>query len=253
MLHVIDLCDYGPLWDASLHIIGVAFSTMDMKKPLVINRWPGTSDVANKVPTRVGYRAGSKRYVSWGFGCPEAGSTRHGIAVMDCFKLYLDPVFLRDTFKNIPKEEPWKDEDVQMWFTDFLSALHQHIIEHVGSALGYPGAGNWKSNTVEYIFSVPTTWSDSVIGTFRKVVEEAGFGEGKEYSVTIELTEAEAAAVYTAENSGHQHPVRLPCGISKLPTQEPSICEGHTLLICDSGGGTTVRTFCQTSLVASKD
>jgi hypothetical protein len=190
---------------------------------------------------------------------PEPGNADRGMNVMDCFKLYLDPVFLRNTFGNNSEHAIWVDEDVQMWFTDFLTALRKHIIKHISEELEEPGLGDWKSNTVEYIFSVPTSWNEpKVVETFKEIVAKAGFGEEKDssmktmagareekgHSVKIGLTEAEAAAVYTARSSKHRRPIsssgRGVGSVPEPPIKGSRVQEGHTLLICDSGGGTTV-------------
>ncbi|KAI9781155.1 MAG: hypothetical protein M1839_006263 [Geoglossum umbratile] len=227
--------------DVGLTYTGVAFSTPDMKDPHVINKWPGTSDIANKVPTTVCYRAGIKGFKWWGFECPLPDNLDRGMEVMDCFKLYLDPNVLKNTFKEHHEYAVGGPEDVQMWFTDFLTALYRHIVEFISK---YLGLGDWNLTVVEYIFSVPTTWKDpAVVEAFRAIVGDAGFGEPKGHSVAIELTEAEAAAVYTARSSKHQRPVSASgrdlesAGGSSI--REPGVQEGHTLLVCDSGGGTT--------------
>ena len=162
--------------------------------------------------------------------------------VMACFKLNLDPAFLSDTFKNNPDYDIYTDENVQMWLTDFLRALHNHMIEHISTKLRL---SDWKSNRVEYNFSIPTTWQESkVVDTFRGIVVDAGFKKTERHEVRIELTEAEAAAVYTGKSSKHQHPV---CSLGSNVESGPGpsiggsgLQTGHTLLICDSGGGTTV-------------
>ncbi|KAH0542983.1 hypothetical protein FGG08_002671 [Glutinoglossum americanum] len=222
-------------------VIGVAFSTTDMKEPHVINSWPGTSDIANKVPTAVCYRAGIKGIVSWGFGCPSPDNLGRGMEVKDCFKLYLDPNVLNNTFREHHEYAVGRPEDVRMWFTDFLTVLYNHTAEFIRK---YLGLGDWDSSSVEYIFSVPTTWKDlAVVENFRTIVSDAGFGKSKRHSVAIELTEAEAAAVYTARSPKHQRPVSVSSGDPESAggpfAEEPRVQEGHTLLVCDSGGGTT--------------
>ena len=234
------------LAESQCHIcLGVAFSTMDMKKPYPITSWPGSKEVvAWKVPTRVGYRAGCMGCKSWGFECPEPEEFDTGMDVIECFKLYLDPSFLK-TREHNPENVFWKDGDVKMWFRDFLTALHKHIVKDISKTfneLGEPGLGDWNPRTVEYIFSFPTSWrTTSVVETFEEIVTEAGFGNCKNHSVIIKLTEAEAAAVYAAKNPKHQHPVHpRNQSTESLPAEVSQPREGHTLLICDSGGGTTV-------------
>src|SRR4030095_8877687 len=128
-------------------------------------KWPNDPDkVSYKVPTKVGYRAGRKRY-TWGFECPEPEYIVHGMDVIECFKLYLDPGFLKDSPRPNhgivswnDEDVFWNDEDVQMWFTHFLTALRKHIIKYITTAFPEFGLRDWESNTVEYIFSIPTIW-----------------------------------------------------------------------------------------------
>lgn len=214
-----------------------------MKRPLLVNKWPGSHEVVNKVPTQVCYRAGYKRY-RWGFECPAPSELERTMDVIEYFKLYLDPALLgrRIDLENFPI---YQEENVQMWWEDYLKALYGHIAEHINTALREYGLGDWKSNRIEYIFSIPTTWAGSrVIEVFRKIVKKAGFGEYENHSVHIKLTEAEAAAVYTAKSSNHQESVHQrsqDIGSASDPSSGgSSLKEGDILLICDSGGGTTV-------------
>jgi hypothetical protein len=212
-----------------------------MKQPRFINRWPGTDKIANKVPTAVGYRAGNIASTSWGFGCPSPGKIARGMAVKDWFKLYLDPAVLDGVFRNGREYAPGTIEDVRMWFRHFLQELYRYIWDYLDEEFG----DTWSTSNVEYIFSVPTTWNDpAVVEDFKRIVKEAGFGKSTTHSVTIGLTEAEAAAVYTAKNVANQmavsHSNENLMFMPQSATKGDAIREGHTLLVCDSGGGTTV-------------
>ena len=61
------------------------------------------------------------------------------------------------------------------------------------------GRTTWRKARIEFSFSVPTTWTSvGVTKDFEKLAREAGFGAaGPAHSVSVGLTEAEAAAVYT--------------------------------------------------------
>lgn len=85
-------------------------------------------------------------------------------------------------------------------------------------------AARWEDARIELIFSVPTTWRPyPTVERFRKTIERAGFGQCPNHTAVIGLTEAEAAAVYTSQES-------------------PAIFrENDVLMVCDVGGGTTVR------------
>lgn len=228
-------------------VTGVAFCATDWSTPRIINRWPGINEIRNKVPTAVGYRAGTKVFTSWGFGCPPPGKLERGEAVKDCFKLFLDPEFLEKTFKDsagcpVGRYGDVRSDDVRDWYKDFLTGLYKHIGEYISSSFEL---ADWGKHTVDFLFSVPTTWEGSVTNEFKKIVKEAGFGKDSEgHSVNIRLTEAEAAAVYTAASPHNHIPLSARSGDSQSVNESTAkgseMREGNIILVCDSGGGTTV-------------
>ncbi len=128
------------------------------------------------------------------------------------FKLFLDENVLR-------RQGPILDishKDVQQWFEDYLAKIYQHI-------------QTWFTNTrpelwngtVRFVFSVPTTWSPEVVDCFKKIFKKAGFGGIKGHSAEVTLTEAQAAAVGTAQE------------------RKSTLKQGQIILVCDAGGGTT--------------
>ncbi|OJD11346.1 hypothetical protein AJ78_07869 [Emergomyces pasteurianus Ep9510] len=214
---------------------------MDMETPLDVDSWPGNKEIVKKVPTKLWYRAGCKKPVSWGFDQP--AELHRGMDVIDCFKLYLDPDFQLGSTKNSP-EVFWTDEDVQTWFIDFLTALRQHIIKHIRNTeqLAQHVVGDWRLHPVEYIFSFPTTWQNpKVVDAFRGIVMSSGFGDCEAHSVEIKMSEAAAAAVYSAKTFKNQQAVQNPKGSKQLAVanNEERIRDGDVILICDAGGGTT--------------
>ena len=81
--------------------------------------------------------------------------------------------------------------DVKLWFKDFLTELYRWIQNQLEMNPTYRDFV--RRGMVEYLFSVPTTWkSQDVINDFKEVIASAGFP-----AATIDLTEAEAAAVST--------------------------------------------------------
>ncbi|OCK87671.1 uncharacterized protein K441DRAFT_593263 [Cenococcum geophilum 1.58] len=218
---------------------GVAFSTLDWPEPRVINNWPSPRriHVENKVPTSVAYRAGRKR-INWGFECPAPAEIRPGMAVWDTFKLFLDPLFLKEVCDHCKDEDldfmP-TNEDVQMWFEDFLTELYQYIVAYITK---YFQLKDWEAARVVYSFSVPAIWSSriEVVKTFEDIIRKAGFGKSKQHIVKIELTEAEAAAVYTARSWKDHYAVAQP---GKPLEEAAGIRQGSVLVVCDAGGGTT--------------
>jgi hypothetical protein len=166
----------------------------------------GAEGVVHKVPTRVSYRAGREGY-SWGLQCPSPGGIRDEMIVKEHFKLYLDPDVLNGTFGNDPDLAPGTIRDVRNWFRDFLTALYNYIVWYLNEL--FPQG--LETERVEYIFSVPTTWKKRpVIQNFEEIVKKAGFGDNDNHTVTIGLSEAEGAAIYTAMYPSEHRIVRQP-------------------------------------------
>ena len=74
---------------------------------------------------------------------------------------------------------------------------------------------------VNILFSFPTTWDARTVASFEQIARRAGWGACRSHTVTIGLTEAEAAAVHAA------------CEGSVV------LSDDEVILVCDAGGGTT--------------
>ncbi|KAE8449334.1 hypothetical protein EG329_008235 [Mollisiaceae sp. DMI_Dod_QoI] len=185
---------------------------------VVIQKWPSSSEVVSKVPTRVAYTAGEIGIHSWGLGCPELGEIGRGVAIKDMFKFFLNEHFVKGKFPAIPHQAP-KIENVRMWYEDFLTALYHHIVSQLREIENI----DLKLSHIEFIFSIPTAWldNDQVLQEFRKLVDRAGFS--KIGDVIMRLTEGEAAAVFTAKRLEDRFQFQ----------------EGEAFMVCDAGGGTT--------------
>lgn len=81
-----------------------------------------------------------------------------------------------------------------MFFTDFLKELHRVILQELAAIYVLDP----KSKSIEFLFSVPTTWAPSVVKEFKDCIVKAGFEETKDHKADVTLTEAQAAALYTA-------------------------------------------------------
>ncbi|KAH0563412.1 hypothetical protein GP486_002017 [Trichoglossum hirsutum] len=189
--------------DLGLTCTGVAFCEAKKTQPNVIYKWPqdpkreAGRGVTYKVPTRLAYLGGRRSCVSWGFKCPDsdAGGTRE-LAIKEHFKLLLDPEVWNGAFADEPDLAPGEIGDVQDWLRDFLAALYEHIVSYFTEEFTRE---KWEKGRVQYIFSIPTTWQrKTVIEKFEEIVRDAGFGKVKGQTLTIGLSEAEAAAIYTA-------------------------------------------------------
>lgn len=185
-----------------------------------IQKWPGRSQAnENKVPTILVYPNHQPNPSSWGF-LSETRSEQNAPDkdYKDWFKTFLDPARLRQKQAEDPHYSPSSIDEVERWYEDYHRSLYKHIEFKLSSELsGAP----WHSASVEFIFSVPTTWSPQVVDKYRSIVQRSGFASCRNHTLTIGLTEAEAAAVHTSLEAS---------GIFK---------EKDTLLVCDAGGGTT--------------
>jgi hypothetical protein len=230
----------------AIHLyVGVGYSTQNMARPNVIQHWPGKGQVENKVPTVLTYT--SNNLTSWGFLCQTDDDYHPSKQTHQWFKLLLNPQFLEHLVTQ-PDAPRITHRDVKRWYLDFLQKLYQHIektmVNKVQRAV-------WMGD-VEFIFSVPTTWTkQGMIEDYRAIINQAGFGSGGQgHEVILGLTEAEAAAVYTAKGSVNSFSVSYydpPKGIiwpsarsNRLFLIRAYFQKGDTILICDAGGGTTV-------------
>ena len=168
------------------------------------------------------YPHGTSKASSWGFLAESKHEQRADYGTTrEWFKTLIDPEFFEKERSRIPLELPSSYSEIQAWCRDYLSFLYDHIKLKLTPELGNIG---WEDAEIEFLFSVPTTWKPHPsVENFRSLIGQAGFGGplNARHSVTIGLTEAEAAAVHTS-------------------TENSSIFgERDLLLICDAGGGTT--------------
>ncbi|QSS60708.1 hypothetical protein I7I51_05509 [Histoplasma capsulatum] len=112
-----------------------------METPISVNRWPGTTEIANKVPTKLWYQAGCRKPISWGFDEPD--ELHPGMDVVDCFKLYLDPDF---NFAN-NAEMFWTHEDVQTCFP--TTWQNPKVVDAFCGIVRSSGFGDCEAHSVE--------------------------------------------------------------------------------------------------------
>jgi len=187
----------------------------------VISDWPGSGDRGeHKVPTTLLYHA-SGMLSSWGFLCTgddDGTKTRR-----EFFKIFLEAGTLADAQAQGISSAPSSTLEAQRFATDYLSHVYAHVKESIERETGRRNLpGGWAGLAVEFVFSVPTTWTSlGVVNTFKTVIRSAGFGvEGPRHSAEVDLTEAEAAAVAT------------------LKTSAVVFDMGSLFLTVDAGGGT---------------
>jgi len=157
---------------------------------------------------------------SWGFLSETiAETTAEDKDYKEWFKTSLDPTKLAQKQAEDPEGAPKSLAEVEKWYEDYLRKMYEYLAFKLGPDLSRT---TWEAAKIEFIFSVPTTWPPNpTVENFRRIVHKAGFGKHIYHSVTIGLTEAEAAAVHVS-------------------TEAPGIFRtGDILLVCDAGGGTT--------------
>lgn len=194
--------------DFGMTSTGVAYSSApDWPRPETIQNWPGNfrGSIADKVDTKIAYNANGN-IAGWGFAIDETDNTLETIE--EYFKLYLDPDFI-----NTVNEAPSLDQ-VRAWFVDYLGCLFKTINRYLNDVIP-----RYSSRRVEFKFSVPTTWKNpAMIAETEQLIRTAGFGNNSLHTAEISLTEAEAAAVYAAQQKYEA---------------------GQIILVCDAGGGTS--------------
>lgn len=165
-------------------------------------------ELANKAPTCIEYCSESPQTVkNWGFKCDWEDRS---LDVKEFFKLHLAPLY-RDLHPG-----SFSRQDAQRWFRDYVHCVYQHVVAHFSTSIP-----QFARRKVEFLFSVPTTWKDvRMVEETRRLLEDAVDASSPNHRAFIGLTEAEAAAVY----AGNEH-----------------YQADDTILVCDSGGGTTVN------------
>lgn len=200
---------------------GVAFNNLQygIENVRWIQRWPGRSQAnENKVPSVLVYQYGQESPSAWGFQV-DAQSQPAPSVTREWFKTLLDPEILRLENERNPSN-PVTHDSVEKWTRDYLSKIYENVQERLQSEL--PGF-KWSEGKIEFLFSVPTTWSPGLVERFKLLVVQAGFGNPRlpNHTLSVTLTEPEAAAVLTSTAAS---------GLFR---------SGDVLVVCDAGGGTT--------------
>jgi hypothetical protein len=178
-----------------------------------------------KCPTVLAYEINTlnnqyDRLVACGVQCleysPQSSSAVNlNLKYVEWFKLLLDRDYLRPLMlENLPWAPVSKDEVVR-WNLDYLTYLYDQIRQNLTSSL----PDTWNSSKIHFRFSYTACWSSDTVARFKECVKKSGFGSGKGNRVEVDITEAEASALYVLD-------------------QTPRIKDKDTVLIMDVGGGT---------------
>lgn len=158
------------------------------------------------------------------FDYPLSGHKPAGKIRREFFKMFVDSDNLIAAQEQGVSQAPKTMEEAQQYAIDYLKQVYDHVKRSIEMQVGLGHvAGGWANMAVDFLFSVPTTWTRmETINAFKGIIRNAGFGvEGPGHSAQIDLTEAEAAAVAT------------------LKTSAIKFNQGSLFLTVDAGGGTT--------------
>ncbi|KAK4199553.1 hypothetical protein QBC40DRAFT_281573 [Triangularia verruculosa] len=197
----------------------------------VIDDWPGYhGQEATKVPSVLAKLAtklhDGQVIRKWGFLCDETDEDNMGNDGMWRYlKICLDPVHHRDLLQQGSSCVPPTLEEVHHLVYEYLRQIYRHVEGTITRKLSSAHEKkSWDDLSVEFVFSVPTTWEGpEILDDFRKIIGRAGFGSCEKHNAIFGLTEAEAAAVAVLGAPGLQLPFK----------------DGDIFLSIDGGGGTT--------------
>lgn len=204
-------------WKPSL-VVGIDFGMTctavcwskapEWSEPQKIQRWPrppgsNPGQLDDKITTAVGYDANAN-LVNWGFLTGKDGKE---VQFEDQFKLYIDPAF--------PDDQPNRPTHQQAlrFYSDYMTSLYRYIESFFDGSMI-----NFHERSVEFLFSIPTTWKNPTItANLERILSAAGF-QGHNKRLKVYLTEAEAAAVNAAKEA---------------------YGTGDVIMVADAGGATT--------------
>ena len=190
--------------------IGVAYQKIPKNpvghqpSPQVFRHWPGSAYNVDKVPTTIFYDADG-HVTSWGLLTDEEPDQSK---VTRLWKLALSTGGQLGPTSAIPLEEAEKH------FTSYLKHLYQNLDEKFRE--WFP-RDEYAEMVIEYLFSVPVTWSSPTVAKIERLIKSTSFGTARSCSAKVSLTEADAAAV------------------DVIPERKV----GDVVLVCDAGGGTS--------------
>ncbi|GAA5942523.1 Hsp70 family protein [Sporobolomyces koalae] len=190
--------------------------------------WPGSYETYRKVPTCIAYYQPSPhdeaQIIAWGL---EASSVtlREGIFKVEWFKLFLDPIVLRDgrlaASARLP-QLPVGKEPIDV-VTDYLSCLWRYAKERIVEEIGIVA----DLEAADVILTVPAAWDAAGCQIMREAAIKAGMvqsarsGDRNWRDRLRIITEPEAAAIHAST-------------LSTLHNLRAS----QSFIICDAGGGT---------------
>ncbi|KAI9010353.1 hypothetical protein CLU79DRAFT_774122 [Phycomyces nitens] len=201
--------DFGTTYSGCSYI----YTTNGTDEVVEITEWPKQRGaIYPKVPTACLYEADTKRIIAWGNDAifkSQRPNTKD--ILIERFKLALDPNIA--TQASLPNGLTALEV-----ITDYLSAFHGYILEHLERNLG----SIYQHSKSRYCLTVPAMWDDYAKSTMREAAILAGIVSRDDHPSRLVLTsEPEAASLFCEKK----------CEQFKLE-------EGRRFMICDAGGGT---------------
>lgn len=180
----------GTRLTGSFVILGIAYARVEGMRgmlPTQLGTWPGQPPTRNsyKVPTIVAYPVDHGGLPLWGFEAERSTQIRAVTYLrMRVFKPFLDPA-ISDQCLTPPGK---RLSDV---VHDYLQGLYTHLTQTLEKE-GLSG----KEVNYNFLLTVPATYGNAAVENFRRIIKTTGIGN---HSFDVNLTEPEAAALYTIE------------------------------------------------------
>ncbi|KAI5457656.1 hypothetical protein BGZ63DRAFT_427692 [Mariannaea sp. PMI_226] len=198
--------------DIGMSCTGVAYlnKARNSSTIKVFQDWPGRR-LENKVPTRLTYEVNSQsqraKPVNWGFLCDADTDRVNDRRVEEWFKVELGKY---DSGLE-------HQEFVKRLYIDYMERLYETLRDYFSPQV--LNGKKWEYANIQFVFSVPATWSPDIVDVFKLLARGAGFGRYDGFTIAVNLTEPQAVAAYTL-------------------CEEGIFENGDSVLIVDAGGGT---------------
>ncbi|KAK0718947.1 hypothetical protein B0T21DRAFT_395904 [Apiosordaria backusii] len=218
---------------------GTTFTGVAWAKPKenfstrVIHDWPGGAgnETECKVPSVIARHLDTQGIRKWGYECEEDIDETNKWRYL---KTFLVPAQHERSKRDGHSWAPQTMKEVHELVTEYLKQVYLHVKKSILRELGKDDDDDkieemqWNDLSVDFVFSVPTTWEgQGILNDFKAIIQNAQFGLPAKHNVMLGLTEAEAAAV------AHMG----------LATSPFDIRNGDVFLSIDAGGGTTDLAF----------
>ncbi len=136
---------------------------------------------------------------------------------------FLDSATLREAHRQGISAAPASTAEAKQLVRDYLQQIYKHVKQTIQLQAGISTA-RWRDITIEFIFSVPTTWRTlESVNTFKSTVSPGWLREGRPAAF------------------GHDRADRVQAAASVASIKRRNIFfqRGDIFLSVDAGGGTT--------------